>query len=158
MTDSIELRRKEIREATNNLSQLQICKMKHIYEYTCEFRKWYYDAFDSNMNMTILANTCYEKLPGKWSNYFQEEYEKIRIENVDTLGAIIEFLKKTLIELGTQRYIVKGARHGEKILCDKIDNIPGKWGCKEYKKRKLGNPRKKFTKYKTFRKEWRKPF
>ena len=47
--------------------------MKYIYEYTCEFRKWYYDAFDSNMNMTILANTYYEKLPGKWSNYFQEE-------------------------------------------------------------------------------------
>ena len=34
--------------------------------------------------------------------------------------------------------------------------------CKEYKKRKfgkqLGKPRKKFTKYKGFRKEWRKPF
>ena len=36
--------------------------MKDIYEYTCEFRKWYYDAFDSNMNMTILANTYYEML------------------------------------------------------------------------------------------------
>ena len=45
--------------------------MKDIYEYTCEFSKWYYDAFDSNMNMTNLANTYYEKLPGKWSNYFQ---------------------------------------------------------------------------------------
>ena len=112
--------------------------MKNIYEYNCEFRKWYYDAFDSNMNMTILANTYYEKLPGKWSNYFQKEYEKIKIENVDTLGFRIEFLKKRLIELCTQRYVVKGARHGEKILCDKIDNIPGKWGCKEYKKRKCG--------------------
>ena len=63
--------------------------MKYIYEYTCEFRKWYYNAFDSNMNMTILANTYYEKLPGKLSNYFQEEYEKIKTENVDTLGAKI---------------------------------------------------------------------
>ena len=78
MTNSIEQRRKDIREARNKLSQLQICKMKNIYEYTCEFRKWYYDAFDSNINMTILANTYYEKLPGKLSNYFQEEYEKIR--------------------------------------------------------------------------------
>ena len=75
----------------NKLSQLQICKMKYkyIYEYTCEFRKWYYDAFDSNMNMTILANTYNEKLPKKWSNYFQKEYEKIKQENADTLGAII---------------------------------------------------------------------
>ena len=63
--------------------------MKDIYEYTCEFRKLYYDAFDSNMNMTILANTYYEKLPGKLSNYFQKEYEKIIIEYVDTLGARI---------------------------------------------------------------------
>ena len=59
-------------------------------------------------------------------------------------------------------YVVQGARHGEKILYDKIDNILGKWGYKEYKKRKfgrqLGNPRKKFTKYKRFRKEWGKPF
>ena len=65
MIDSIGQRRKDIREAWKKLSQLQICKMKHIYEYTCEFRKWYYDAFDSNMNMTILANTYYEKLLGK---------------------------------------------------------------------------------------------
>ena len=39
MTDSIEERRKDIRETRSKLSQLQICKMKHIYEYTCEFRK-----------------------------------------------------------------------------------------------------------------------
>ena len=43
------------------------------------------------MNMIILANTYYEKLPRKLSNYFQEEYEKIKIENANTLGAIIEF-------------------------------------------------------------------
>ena len=96
MTNSREQRKKEIREARNKLSQLQICKMKDIYEYTCEFRKWYYNAFDSNMNMTILANTYYEKLPGKLSNYFQYEYEKIRTKDVDTLGVIIEFLKKRL--------------------------------------------------------------
>ena len=89
MTDSIEQRRKDIREARNKLSQLKTCKMKYIYEYTCEFRNWYYDAFDSNMNMTILANTYYEKLPEKLSNYFQEEYEKIKPENTDTLGARI---------------------------------------------------------------------
>ena len=63
MIDNIEQRIKDIREVRNKLSQLQICKMKDIYGYTCEFRKWYYDAFDSNMNMTILANTYYEKLP-----------------------------------------------------------------------------------------------
>ena len=102
------------KRSRNKLSQLQICKMKHIYEYTCEFRKWYYDALDSNMNMTILANTYYEKLPGKWSYYFKKEYEKIKTENADTLGAIIEFLKKRLTELCTQRDVVKGARHGEK--------------------------------------------
>ena len=89
MTNSIEQIRNDIREARNKLSQLQICKMKDIYEYTCEFRKLYYDAFDSNMNMTILSNTYYEKLPGKLSNYFQEEYEKIRTNDVDTLGARI---------------------------------------------------------------------
>ena len=89
MTDSIEQRGKDIREAKNKLSQLQISKMKNIYEYTCEFRKLYYDAFDSNINVTILANTYYEKLPGKLSNYFLEEYEKIRTEDADTLGAII---------------------------------------------------------------------
>ena len=89
MTYSIKKRRKYIREARDKLSQLQICKMKYIYEYTCEFRKWYYDAFDSNMNMTILANTYYEKLLGKLSNYFQEEYEKIKPKNADTLGARI---------------------------------------------------------------------
>ena len=32
MTDSIEQRRKDIREARNKLSQLQICKIKNIYE------------------------------------------------------------------------------------------------------------------------------
>ena len=96
MIDSIKKRRKNIREAINKLAQLQICKMKDIYEYTCEFNKWYYDAFDSNMNMTILVNTYYKKLLGKWSNYFQEEYEKIRKEDANTLGARIEFLKKIL--------------------------------------------------------------
>ena len=53
-----------------------------------------------------------------------------------------------MTELCTQRYVVKG----EKIFCDKIDNIPGEWGYEKYKKRKferqLGKPRKKFTKYK----------
>ena len=53
-------------------------------------------------------------------------------------------------------YVVKGARQGEKLLCDKIYNILGKWGCKEYKKRKfgkqLGKRRKKFTKYKRMEK------
>ena len=96
MTDSIEQRRKDIREVRNKLAQLQICKMKDIYEYTCEFRKWYYDAFDSNTNMTILANTYYEKLPRKLSNNFQEKYEKIRTDDADTLGVIIEFLKKKI--------------------------------------------------------------
>ena len=70
MTNNIEQRRKDIREARNKLAQLQICKMKAIYEYTCEFSKWYSDAFDSNMNMTILINTYYKKLLGKLSNYF----------------------------------------------------------------------------------------
>ena len=126
MTDSVEHRRKDIREARNKLSQLQICKMKYIYEYTCEFRKLYYNVFDSNMNMTILANTYYEKLSGKWSHYFQKEYEKIKTENADTLGARIEFLKKKLTDLCTQRYVVNGAKYGEKIFCDKIYNIPGK--------------------------------
>ena len=68
------------------------------------------------MNMTILANTYYEKLPRKWSNYFQEEYEKIRIEDADTLRARIEFLKKRLAELCTQRYIIKGARMEKKYF------------------------------------------
>ena len=53
MDDSIKQRRKDIREARNKLAQLQICKIKNIYEYTCEFSKRYYDAFDSNMNMKI---------------------------------------------------------------------------------------------------------
>ena len=39
MTDSIKQRRKDIRETRSKLSQLQIYKMKYIYEYTCEFRK-----------------------------------------------------------------------------------------------------------------------
>ena len=34
----------------NKLAQLQICRMKEIYEYTCEFRKWYNEAFDNNVN------------------------------------------------------------------------------------------------------------
>ena len=89
MTDSIKQRMKDIREIINKLTQLQVCMMKDIYEYTCEFSKWYYDAFDSNMNMTILANTYYEKLPGKLSNYFHEEYEKIKKEYADTLRARI---------------------------------------------------------------------
>ena len=139
MTDNVEQRRKDIRGTRNKLSQLQICRMKYIYEYTCEFRKWYYDVFDSNMNMTILENTYYEKLPGKWSNYFQEEYEKIKIENVDTLRARIEFLKKRLTDLCTQRYVVNGAKYGEKILCDKIDNISGKWGVRSLEKENLAN-------------------
>ena len=100
--------------------------MREIYEYTYEFCKWYYKAFDSNVNMTILENTYYEKLPRKLSNYFQEEYEKVRQDDVDSLGVRIEFLKKRLVELCTQRYIIKGARNREKIFCDKIENVPGK--------------------------------
>ena len=48
------------------------------------------------MNITILVNTYYEKLPRKLSNYFQKEYGKIRKEDVDTLGARIELLKRRL--------------------------------------------------------------
>ena len=76
------------------MAQLHICRMKKIYEYTYEFSKWYYEAFDSNVNMTILANIYYEKLLGKLSNYFQEEFEKVRKDDADSLGARIEFLKK----------------------------------------------------------------
>ena len=57
MTCIIEQRRKDQRKAKNKLAQLQICKMKDIYEYTYKFSEWYYDDFDSNMNMTILTNT-----------------------------------------------------------------------------------------------------
>ena len=59
MTYSIEQRKKDIREARNRLSQSQIYKMKYIYEYICEFRKWYYDAFDSNIvsNYVLLGPT-----------------------------------------------------------------------------------------------------
>ena len=89
MTNSIEQRKKEIREARNKLAQLQICRMKDIYEYTCEFSKWYYEAFDNNVNMTILENTYYEKLLGKWGNYFQEEFEKVRKDDADSLGSRI---------------------------------------------------------------------
>ena len=55
MTYNIEQRRKNIREARDKLTQLQICKMKDIYEYTREFRKLYYDAFDSNMKYDNLS-------------------------------------------------------------------------------------------------------
>ena len=65
--------------------------------------------------------------------------KKIRTEDADTLGAKIEFLKKRLTELCTQTYIIKGARNGEKILCDKIDNIPGKWGVRSIRKENLEN-------------------
>ena len=44
-----EQRRKYIREARNKLAQLQICKIGDIYEYTCEFRKWYYDDKEENI-------------------------------------------------------------------------------------------------------------
>ena len=54
MTNSIKQRKKEIREARNKLAQLHICRMKEIYEYTCKVCKWYYEAFDSNVNMKIL--------------------------------------------------------------------------------------------------------
>ena len=44
----------------------------------------------------------------------------------------------------------------KQILCDMIDNIPAKLGCKEYRKikfgKQLGKSIKKFTKYKRFRK------
>ena len=53
--------------------------------------------------MTILANTYYEKLPRKLSNYFQKEYEKVRQDDVDSLGVRIEFLKKILVELCTKK-------------------------------------------------------
>ena len=33
--NSIEQKRKYIREVRNKLAQLQICKIKNIYEYTC---------------------------------------------------------------------------------------------------------------------------
>ena len=36
MANSIEQRKKEIREARNKLAQLRICQMREIYEYTCE--------------------------------------------------------------------------------------------------------------------------
>ena len=58
------------------------------------------------MNLTILANTYYEKLPGKWSNYFQEEYEKIRTKDVDPLGEKNIIFKENITELCTQRYII----------------------------------------------------
>ena len=46
--------------------------------------------------MAILANTYYEKLSGKWSNYFQKEFEKVKQEDADSLGAMIEYLKKRI--------------------------------------------------------------
>ena len=47
--------------------------------------------------MTILANTYHEKLLGKLSYYFLEEFEKIRQDDAESLGARIEFLKKKLV-------------------------------------------------------------
>ena len=112
--------------------------MREIYDYTCEFSKWHYKAFDSNVNMTILVDTYYEKLPRKLSYYFLEEFEKKRQDDTDRLGARIEFLTKRLAELCTQRYIIKGSRNGERIFCNKIENVPKKWGCNDYRKRKHG--------------------
>ena len=48
------------------------------------------------------------------SNYFQKEYEKIRTDDANTLGARIEFLKKILAEVCTQMYITKSAKNGKK--------------------------------------------
>ena len=59
MTDSIEQRRKGIKEARNKLLQSQICKMKSIYEYTCEFRKWYCDAPKPGGPLTTRQPTEY---------------------------------------------------------------------------------------------------
>ena len=102
-----------------------------------------------------MENTYYEKLSRKRSYYFLEEFEKIRQDDADSLGARIEFLKKILAELCTQRYIIKGSRNGEKIFYDKIEHFPRKWGCNDYRKRKqgrqLGKTNKKFTKHKRFR-------
>ena len=50
--------------------------MKDIYEYISEFSKWYYDAFDSNMNMKILANTYYEKLQESVVIIFKKNMKK----------------------------------------------------------------------------------
>ena len=54
-------------------------------------------------------------------------------------------------------YIIKSARNEENVFYDKIDNIEGKWGCKEYKKMKFGKQIGKsiirFIKYKRFRKK-----
>ena len=61
-----------------------------------------------------------------------------------------------MTDLCTQRYVVNGAKYGDKILCDKIDNIQGKLGCKEFRKRKfskqLEQPKKKLQNIKNLEK------
>ena len=65
ITKSVDQRKIEIREARTKLAQLQICKIREIYDYTCEFSYWYYKAFNSIVNTKILENTYYEKLSRK---------------------------------------------------------------------------------------------
>ena len=94
-------RKVEKQNALKALNQLQICKMCDINSYICEFEEYYYQYYDSNEDMTKIAEMLYQKLPGIWSSYFMNQFSKNATAEgySNTLGARIFFLKEKLVDL-----------------------------------------------------------
>ena len=52
--------------------------MCDINSYICKFKQYYYEYFDSNEDMSKIADMLYQKLPEKWSTYFLKNFSKHR--------------------------------------------------------------------------------
>ena len=90
------------------LNQLQICKMCDINAYICEFEQYYSEYFDSNEDMSKIADMLYKKLLEKLSTYFLKIFSKNRsIEGyTNILRARIAYLRTTLADLCAQQNLL----------------------------------------------------
>ena len=78
--------------------------MCDINSYICEFEQYYYEYFDSNEDMSKIANMLYKKLSETWSSYFLKNFSKNKSKEgyTNTLGARIAYLRSTLSNLCAQ--------------------------------------------------------
>lgn len=105
------------------LEKLQICKMSFIQEYICELEEYYYNIFDSKIDMRPYMDKYFQKLLDFSISYFSEKYFKEPPVN-DSLEKVISFLNQRLNQSCILHYIQrKVKRINSKIYCKDTEAV-----------------------------------
>lgn len=117
--------------AIQKLTQLSICDICYLNEYSCEFATYYYQC-----GMTQYVDLYFHKLPEPFGALWYREFRESFPDNTN-LGPQIEFAKQKINQECTQARLYRKAKKAQHLCCGKANPV-GQWGCstKSYKKPK----------------------